>query len=146
MQVARGEHESTLLPDGTVLISGGTYTSGATTEIYQPSTQSFTPAGQLVRNRLRHTALLLSHPSWGSRVGSVLIIGGIADTTSLSGREQALETTELFDPVSGQCTQFASMAVARENHTATQLLDGRILVTGGVGRTFVSATAELLAQ
>jgi hypothetical protein len=146
MHTPRGEHESMLLPDGTALVTGGTFVPGSAAEIYQPATQSFSLASQMVQTRLRHTAIVLSHPAWASLVGKVLVIGGvIPGGSAFGGLEQAVESTELYDPATGQFSQFASMAVARQNHTATLLLDGRILVTGGVGRPFISGTAELVS-
>jgi len=39
---------------------------------------------------------------------------------------------------------FGTMTAARQNHTATLLQDGRILISGGVDSPAVSGTAELV--
>ena len=53
MNVGRTEHESTFLPDGTVLVSGG-LTLPNQADLYQPGTQSFTTGGELMHERYRH--------------------------------------------------------------------------------------------
>lgn len=144
MHQIRGEHESTLLSDGTALITGGNFDPGPE-DVYQPTTQSFSAVGQMVQTRIRHTTLLLSNPAWGALYGKAVVIGGaVQSNPAFGGIQQALDSTELYDPASGQFSSFATMTVARKNHTATLLSDGRILVTGGVGRPFISATAEIL--
>jgi hypothetical protein len=45
----------------------------------------------------------------------------------------------------GQFSQFGTMTVARQNHTAIPRMDGRVFIAGGVGRLFVSGTAELVS-
>jgi N-acetylneuraminic acid mutarotase len=145
MHYGRDEHESTLLPDGTVLITGGNLDVSGEGDVYQPGTQSFLAVGIMVQKRLRHVAILLSNPAWGSLVGKVLVIGGSKQGSPVfGGLRQALDSVELYNPATGQFSTFGTMTVERQNHTATQLLDGRILITGGVGRPFVSGTAELV--
>ena len=56
----------------------------------------------------------------------------------------ALDTVELYDPSTQQFSLFGTMTEARQNHTATMLNDGRILIAGGVSSPTVSGTAELL--
>jgi hypothetical protein len=53
MTAPRAFHTATLLPDGRVLITGGGYAgySLATTEIYDPVTQTFTAAGFMTAAR-----------------------------------------------------------------------------------------------
>ena len=54
------------------------------------------------------------------------------------------KTAELYDPGAGSWSPAASMAVAREDHTATLLCNGRVLVPGGSNFTSGStASAEL---
>jgi prepilin-type N-terminal cleavage/methylation domain-containing protein len=144
MNVGRTEHEATMLPDGRVLQSGGR-TIPAPADIYVNTTRSFNTSGELILERYRHRAVFLSNPAWGSLTGQVLIIGGAVVATDIfGGIAQALDSVEIYDPTSGKFSSFGTLTVARQNHTATLLNDGRILITGGVGRPFVSGTAELL--
>ena len=145
MHYGRDEHESTLLPDGTVLMSGGNLNVSGVGDLYQPGTQTFLAAGVMVQQRLRHVAMLLSNPAWGSLVGKVLIFGGSKKGSPVfGGLQEALDSVELYNPATGQFSTFGTMTVERQNHTAIELLDGRILIAGGVGRPFVSSTAELV--
>ena len=106
---------------------------------------TFSAVGQLIQPRGRHVSLLLSNPAWGSLVGKVLVIGGdITGGSIFGGAQQALDSVEIYDPATGLFSFFGTMTVARQNHSATELGDGRILIAGGVGRPFVSDTAELV--
>ena len=63
---------ATLIPGGTVLVTGGDYildTPTATTLLYQPVSQKWAHTGTLVEARAHHTATLLPN-------GQVLIAGG----------------------------------------------------------------------
>jgi hypothetical protein len=72
---AIGPHEfsaAVLLPDGTVLITGGQVPGGAgaaSAELYVPASETFYPAGAMTTWRHSHTATLLPD-------GTVLIAGG----------------------------------------------------------------------
>jgi phosphatidylserine/phosphatidylglycerophosphate/cardiolipin synthase-like enzyme len=145
MHFGRDEHESTLLLDGTVLMSGGNLNVSGVGDVYQPGTQTFSAVGVMVQQRLRHVAIRLSNPAWGTLVGKVLIFGGSKKGSPVfGGLQEALASVELYDPATGQFSTFGTMTVERQNHTAIELLDGRILIAGGVGRPFVSGTAELV--
>ena len=56
-------------------------------------------------------------------------------------------SAELYDPGAGTFTLAGSMSVAREDHTATLLPNGKVLITGGDynsgGFMMVLASAEL---
>jgi len=61
--------------------------------------------------------------------GSVLLVGG-EPTTGETGRP--LAAAELYSPADGRWIEVSPMATARgSGHTATTLLDGRVLVAGG---------------
>ncbi len=140
----RSEHESTLLADGKVLISGGILIPSLS-EVYDPAGLAFSDVGAMVQTRGRHIALRLKNPAWGSLVDQVLAIGGdVTGGSVFGGGQQAFDSVEIYDPATGQFSSFGTMTVARQNHSATELNDGRILIAGGVGRPFISATGELL--
>jgi len=128
MSVERRGHTATRLNDGRVLIAGGESSSGILneSEIYDPSTSEFSPAGNLNAARTDHTATLLSD-------GRVLIAGG-------RNGAGALNTTEIFDPATGTFASGPNMSVARAGQSATLFADGRILFAGGDG----NGTAEIL--
>jgi hypothetical protein len=144
MSVARSEHESTLLADGTTLMTGGTLTN-VPSDVFDPSTEAFSTVGAMIQVRARHVALRLTSPKWKRRVGQVLVIGGdITGGPIFGGAQQALDSVEIYDPATKQFSFLGTMTVARQNHTATELKDGSILIAGGVGRPFISKTAEIV--
>ena len=126
-------------------MTGGT-TAPEEADLYLPGTATFSTVGQMVSARGRHVSLRLTNPAWGASVGKVLAIGGAAiGGPVFGGGQQAQDSVEIYDPVTGLFANFGTMTEPRQNHTATELNDGRILIAGGVGRPFVSATAEVLA-
>jgi hypothetical protein len=131
---------STALPNGKILIVGGRdnvtpvgfptdcepYTNLASTELYDPSTGTFTASGSMTQPRVGHTATLLAN-------GKVLIVGGDAenrsefnDCVSLLGSASA----ELYDASTGRFTTIGIVDGMRWEHTATLLRDGRVLIVG----------------
>jgi hypothetical protein len=82
--------------------------------------------------RAGHTATLLAN-------GKVLVLGGLMsmDVTGV------VSSAELYDPATGAFTPTGSMTEAREEHTATLLPDGRVLIVGGNSVTDTLASAEI---
>jgi len=144
MSTGRTEHTATLLPNGTVLVCGGIPVI-LPSDLYNPATQAFSTTGGLLQARQRHVSLLLTNPAWGSLVGKVLAIGGaFTGSPVFGGIQEALDTVELYDPSTGQFSLLGTMTEARQNHTATMLNEGRILIAGGVSSPTVSGTAEVM--
>lgn len=115
---SRFSHTETLLPNGKVLIAGGSSGSANldTAELYDPATGTVTPAGVMTSTRVGHTATLLPN-------GTVLLAGGVSSGT--------VNTAELYNPANNTFTPTGSMTGARANHTATLLPNGQVLVAGG---------------
>ena len=140
MSRPRLSHAANLLPDGRVLITGGTtgpsplasqpvvlttYRTVATNaevlksaELYDPATGIFSPTGSMSTPRVNHTATLLQD-------GRVLVVG--------AGDEgyDSVRSAELYDPATGRFSPTGSMKSRRWLHTATLLQDGRVLIVGG---------------
>ncbi|WP_437288109.1 kelch repeat-containing protein [Sorangium sp. So ce406] len=124
MHHARSGHVATLLPSGLVLVAGGDgmQTGGATPpegEVYDPTTDTWSPAGRLQRGRRDCTATVLPG-------GKVLLAGGVEVERGLP-----LASAELYDPTTSSWSLTTSMSVARRLHTATLLPSGEVLITGG---------------
>jgi hypothetical protein len=51
-------------------------------------------------------------------------------------------SAEIYDPVAGTWTAAASMAMGLDGHSATLLLDGTVLVAGGVTDSSGSPTSS----
>ena len=145
MAYGRLDHHITLLADGTVLVAGGLLTP-AEAELYNPPDQTFSITGALIERRSRHVAIRLTNPAWGSLVDQVLIIGGASvGVSAFGGLEKALASVEIYNPSTGAFSSFGNMTEPRENHTATMLDDGRIVMTGGVSSPAFSGTGEVLS-
>jgi hypothetical protein len=124
LDTARQGHTATPLPDGRVLVTGGTsYISDpiASAEIYDPATGSWSPTPGMRVARTNHAASRLSD-------GRVLIAGGRQAGGDLAPK---LVSAEIFDPVTGAFSTTGSMSEGRDLFTATLLRDGTVLVAGG---------------
>jgi hypothetical protein len=113
-------HAAVLLPDGEVLVAGGSGTDGgplASAQLYDPATGTWTATGSMTTPRYHPTATLLPN-------GKVLVVGG-------DSNQGVLASAELYDPGTRTWTATGSMRGPRQLHTATLLLDGRVLVAGG---------------
>src|SRR5207302_8287081 len=89
MSSPRSYQSCAVLPDGRVLIAGGTSSNGIITnsaELYDASADTWTPAAYMNDARSGATASVLQD-------GRVLIAGG-------QGSAAALNTLEIFDPKS----------------------------------------------
>lgn len=91
---------------------------------------TLTPGGLMQAGRSEQIAILLP-------TNKVLVAGGTNNGST------PLRTAELYDPDTNTWSSTGSMVVARRGHTATLMLDGKILVTGGFDGTVETATAEI---
>jgi N-acetylneuraminic acid mutarotase len=126
----------TLLTDGQVLRTGGftaPITPLASTELFAPATGQWTAGAAMTSARFGHTAVLLTD-------GRVLVAGGLAPAPA---GLTTLASAELYDPATGQWSTTGSLATARAHHSATRLLDGRVLVAGGSAGQSGFTSAEL---
>ena len=119
MAAPRTMHTATLLPSGSVLLAGG-YPNGSNGEwcdlFAHPHAELFHPASgtvaapiAMIVPRAEHTATLLPG-------GQVLLVD---------------DSAELFDPVAAVFALTGSPHASGFRRTATLLLDGRVLITGG---------------
>ena len=74
--------------------------------------------------------------------GRVLIVGG----HSFNFRNSALASAEIYDPATESFAPTGGMSVARQEHTATLLPDGRVVVAGGYDDDMDNPTAQSTAE
>jgi parallel beta-helix repeat protein len=103
--------------------ASGTVTSSNVTNVAVHCGPRFVAGGGAMGTaRMLHTATLLPN-------GKILITGGITGTSIASN---ATASAELFDPTTNTSTALAStMTSARNQHTATLLNNGLVLIAGG---------------
>jgi len=137
MTATREGHAAVLLSNGQVLITGGDNPQTGSlnsAEIYDPTSNTFTAiTSTMTVPRISHRMTVLNG-------GKVLIAGGATDS---GGSSTALNTAELYDPVSQTFTAVGNMTSIREHQTASLLNDGAVLEAGGTDGTNIFNTADL---
>jgi len=118
----RAAHQATLLPSGSVLITGGCAQRGcdrvlASVELFDPASGTFRAAASMHSPRVSHIAALLPD-------GRVLVAGGWTQAGVTA-------SAEIYDPATDRWTLSSDMTEARGSHVAVPLDDGRILIVGG---------------
>jgi N-acetylneuraminic acid mutarotase len=127
LTLARIAAKAVLLDDGRVLVTGGNTNVGNTydtklAELYDPSTNMWSPTGSTANGRTDHTATRLAD-------GRVLVAGG--ENANICTNDV---TTELYDPATGSWSFSGNANVARTGATATLLNNGMVLLAGGGNR------------
>jgi hypothetical protein len=124
----RGLSFATDLGDGGVLLTGsGTFPGVPAVERFDADAGAWRRAADLLVARRVHTATRLDD-------GRVLIAGGLicCRLTPTTISEIATATAEIYDPDQDAFVATGSLVTARSLHTATRLLDGRVLIAGGI--------------
>jgi hypothetical protein len=137
MSVARYHAEAATLNDARILVTGGSDSGGAlsSAEYYDETTNSWTYAGSMSTARANHTATMLAN-------GDVLVAGGNA--TGDSYGVDAIGTTEIYSPVANSWSTGCAMSTPTYLHTATRLLSGFVLISGGSMGTVSTSRSELV--
>jgi hypothetical protein len=108
---------ATALPNGTVLLTGGSG-AAATADLYYPALDGFRPTGTMNIGRGRHAATALAD-------GRVLVTGG------LNEEGNPVADAEVFDVESQEFQLAGRMRAGRYDHGAVLLNDGSVLAVGG---------------
>ena len=145
LNVGRSGDTATLLQNGDVLVAGGACNGSAygcdggsflenlrSAELYDPSTGLWRLTGSMSAGREFQTATLLGN-------GEVLVAGGFNSCDDDFCTD--LKTVQLYDPVTGKWLPAGSMSVGREQQTATLLVNGDVLVAGGLNEGGGSGTS-----
>jgi Ca2+-binding RTX toxin-like protein len=141
MTVPRSGAVAAPLPDGRVLIAGGSYCVRSTfgppqcqyyssAEVFNPATGGFSSAGIGSMSQPRILAVAAPLPD-----GRVLVAGG-----NIGDYYNGLSSAEVFDPATNSFSSagIGSMSVPRSGAAAAPLPDGRVLVAGGQNRKNLS--------
>jgi WD40 repeat protein len=125
MTTSRSHHSAVLLPNGSVLVTGGVNTlfiplfSGptipwilASTDVFDQITAHFRAGANMTADRDNPSTTLLND-------GKVLVVGG------------GTSSAELYDAATGKFSATESMTIERYGQTATLLTNGKVLIAGG---------------
>ncbi len=117
---------ATLLPTGRVLLAGGDLLG--TADLFDPAAPPQLRIPMTGGLRLLASATLLAD-------GRVLIAGGTTIVFAPLPTARTLDTTTIFDPKTRSFSAGPMLRAARVSHAAVRMPDGRVLLTGGVGRS-----------
>ncbi len=125
MSVPRIMHQATLLPDGRVLVTGGTtyvtQPAFSSTEIYDETKGTFTAGPNMSVPRIGHTATMMLD-------GKVMIAGGYRNDPAYG---TYLSSVEIYDPATNTFTAGPSLPAVRGQHGAALTKSGHVALVGG---------------
>ena len=129
MTAGRTAFTATLLPNGEVLVVGGSdyqIRCYATAELYNPSTGQWTPTGTMSQARCLHSATLLPN-------GEVLVSGGVNSIYDYS--RPTVSSAEIYNPNTGTWAPTGSLNASRASAATLLLENGQVLAAGGYSNT-----------
>lgn len=136
MALPRAGHGASRLGNGRVLITGGLQSFDltnplaslqaitATTEVFDPTTNSFTAGPNMLEARALHTSTTLTN-------GDVLVAGGLA-LLPIVNLPNVSSTAYRFNPATNSFGFPSLFTGGRLLHSATALSNGRVLLAGGL--------------
>lgn len=151
MSAPRVQHTATLLADGRVFVAGGASAYDlsdpvsalgavlASTELYDPATNTWSPGPSLPRPRALHAAARLAD-------GRVLLGGGIEVTTIIIPIPSFSSDCRAYDPASGALQNVADFTTARALHAMVRLSNGTVLVAGGTNGNILTQVFTPIAS
>ena len=123
----RQGHTATLMNNGKVLVTGGIAEVNGNkkavpyAEIYDPTSETWSSASDMLNPRERHEAVLLDD-------NKILVVGSNTDDFQVVGETSA----ELYDPETDEWSPAGNLSTPHgTKFTAEKLADGRVLVAGG---------------
>ena len=118
MSAARSMHTATLLPDGRVVVTGG-----STWQLFNPVANAWSIDLPLQRSRTAHAAVLLQDYAGAPSDDRVLLIGGGGSGSN---------SMEILNPATSNSTLLTStLSVGVDDLAAAALDDGRVFICGG---------------
>jgi N-acetylneuraminic acid mutarotase len=146
MRYERSFHTVTKLPDGRLLVAGGSGREVLTeeeaedrpfrgrqdlssVEVFDVKTGEWSEVAEMQTRRQSGGAVLLGD-------GTVLVIGGSSGVAVEAKAEYYVADDDTW-------VEVAPMSQARKFHTVTQMIDGRVLVAGGQTREAALASTEI---
>ncbi|HLQ38114.1 MAG TPA: kelch repeat-containing protein [Planctomycetota bacterium] len=142
LRTPRVGHIAILRPDGRVVLCGGISWDDliiirlpavrATTDVYNPATNSIAAGPQMATARSLIDAVALGNDRW-------LLAGGIS-SVSLSSPGTPTNAAEIYNAVTNTWSSAGAMATARGSQRSWALGGGRFLQAGGANGTILSPT------
>lgn len=142
MRRFRAGHTATLLPDGRVLVAGGTQgnnqhqlfdifdilgTALANSEIYDPASNSWSNGPVMHEPKAGHVAVTLQD-------GRIAMLGGITHTTIIGVPVPDFsDVISIYDPAANSFNAKDFMRAKRALFGAALMPDGKVFIAGGAG-------------